>query len=89
MLAALVAPGAEPSFLQPSAPALRHQARCRPASTTGAVAARPADRDELVAAIRALEGEALERPPMLFKATVALGSAMLAGAGLLVLGIAG
>lgn len=89
MLAALVAPGAELSFLQPSSPACRYQARCQPPLTTGAVAAGPDHRDELVAAIRALEGEALERPPMLFKATVALGSAMLAGAGLLLLGIAG
>lgn len=87
MLAALVAPGAELPVPQPPSPTCRHRARSRPRLV--AVAASPGSRDELVAAIRVWEGEALEQAPLLFKATVALGTAMLAGAGLLILGIAG
>ena len=44
--------------------------------------------DELIAAIRVWEGEAMAEPPMLFKLVVALGAAMLGGAGLVVLGLA-
>ncbi len=91
MLVALVAPGAEP----PAAAARRratprcHRA-CRVVPPPAPLAAPDLmTRDELLAAVRAWEGEALEQPPFLFKVTVAVGTAMLAGAGLLVLGLGG
>jgi hypothetical protein len=92
MLVALVAPGAEPlaAAARRQATLPRHRARPRVVPPPAPLAAPDLmTRDELLAAVRAWEGEALEQPPFLFKATVAVGTAMLAGAGLLVLGLGG
>lgn len=86
MLMALVAPGR-------GLPAALGQAAAQPpggrqpAALPAGVPIDLMSRDELVAFVRAHEGEALEQAPFLLKATVALGAAMLAAAGLLLLGL--
>jgi hypothetical protein len=86
MLVALAAPGVDLPTSRPSSPVCVYRVACRPPPMPD-VAAAADGRDELIATIRVWEGEAMEHPPILFKLVVALGTAMLGGAGLLILGL--
>ncbi len=87
--AQVVLPAAPPRRLRRAAARRPHVVPCRPARRGGGAAAAaaawpplPADREELLAHIRAWEGGAVERAPLPLQAWFAFGAGTLSGVAL-------